>query len=280
MDKFLVYKASGGLAHSLGGLWRAINIAKTTNRFLIIDFRMHKAFLNDFSVFFYLKDEINYSDKYDILPKNYNYQGKSINDLKNTSLGPKYTIYGVKPIDNQNDKIIVIAGTSGKRGWVSINSLKVNTDIMIKLNNEVEIKKPYISVHFRNTDIKTNIENQVKNINIIVKKTKIDTLYIASDDYDARNKFRKFLPNMDIIMMVNPERNVRNIHYGSKDKYKQIYECLRDIYKILKSNYFVPCLTSGLSRMIIVMICKRINMFDINSICIPILPDNFNKNYN
>jgi len=39
---FVVYKATGGLAHSLGGLWRAIQIARGSNRSLVIDYNVHK----------------------------------------------------------------------------------------------------------------------------------------------------------------------------------------------------------------------------------------------
>ena len=45
--------------------------------------------------------------------------------------------------------------------------------------------------------------------------------------------------------------NGKNIHYNSKDKDLLIKNTLRDIYMIIKSNYFIPSLNSGISKWII-----------------------------
>jgi len=269
-ENFVVYKASGGLAHSLGGLWRAIGIARGSNRFLIIDYNVHKAFLNPFSKFFHLDIDIPYSDNYRVIPRNYTYRGHTVEELKNEELGENYRIYGESAKHNKKgDKIIVVAGTSGKRGWVSIDELRVNNDILERLKSEPQINERYIAVHFRNTDIKSNLGRQVSQINQIRKATKINTLYLSSDDYDAFNKYKKVLPDMKIIMLAKPPKVEWNIHYDSVDKSKQIYECLRDCYFILKSDFFVPCTTSGLSRMLIMMLEKNKNMFCIPTKSIP-----------
>ena len=272
MDKnFIVYKASGGLAHSLGGLWRAINMARAMNRFLVIDYNKHKAFENSFSKFFHLDINIGYTDNYSVIPEDFNYRGHSVEELKNAGLTSNFNIFGKSPKSFKNsDKIIVVAGTSGKKGWVSINELIVNDDIIERLKSEPEIKGRYIAVHFRNTDIRSNLGRQVSQINQIRKATQINTLYLSSDDCDALSKYKEVLPDMDIIMYSNPPKVEINIHYGSPDKSKQIYEVLRDCYFILKSDFFVPCTTSGLSRMLITMLEKNKNMFRIPTRTIPI----------
>ncbi len=271
---FVIYKASGGLAHSLGGLFRAITVAQKLKRKLIIDYNVHKAFENSFSKFFHIIG-VNYEVTYDCVPRTLSYRGHTIDELKNERLGERYSIFGT-PAKRPNpaDEIVVVAGTSGRKGWVSIDELRVNNDILEKLSKEPIIKEKYIAVHFRNTDITSNIGRQSSLINAIRKETKINTLYLSSDDYLALSKWKKVFPNMKIIMLTNPEKDVHNIHYGSKDKTRQVYECLRDCYMILKSDYFVPCTTSGLSRMLIMMMRKKINMFSLPAKTIPVIQPN------
>jgi len=173
-ENFVVYKATGGLAHSLGGLWRAIQIAKGSNRSLVIDYNVHKAFENSFSKFFYLDINIPYSDNYSIIPKNYTFRGYTVDELKREELDDHYRIFGQSAKRHKrSDKIIVVCGTSGKRGWVSIDELRVNKEIVEKIKNEPQINERYIAVHFRNTDIKSNLGRQVSQINLIRKAAKI-----------------------------------------------------------------------------------------------------------
>ena len=54
-NTYLINKASGGLAHMLGGIYAALILAKKNNRFLIIDCKTHHAFRHKFSDFFILK---------------------------------------------------------------------------------------------------------------------------------------------------------------------------------------------------------------------------------
>ena len=172
-QRFLVYKASGGLAHSLGGLYKAIDLAKRTARFLIIDYKKHTAFEHNFGKFFKLEIDIPHSDNYDPIPKHFTYKGHSIEELKNQDLGENYSIFNESTKGGKdNDQIIVSGGTGGNRGWLSIDELKVNDKIMQRLQKEQKIKEPYISVHYRNTDIRTKITNHVHAINLLAKEKK------------------------------------------------------------------------------------------------------------
>jgi len=267
-DKFLIYKSSGGLAHSLGGLWRAINVAKNVKRFLIIDFRAHKAFNNNFSEFFIIKDNLKYSDTYDMIPPDYTYKNLTIDDMKKGTLkiiDRGYTILGNRISKNlkENENIQFVAGTSGKKGRVFIKGLRVQPNIMDKLKKEKLIQGKYIAVHYRNTDLKNNLNRKVEILKYLCKHTNINTVFLASDDYYALENFKRELPKINFIRYTIPEKDVHNIHYFSKDKWKQVYECIRDIYMILQANFFVPSENSGLSRMIMQMILQKENMFDL-----------------
>ena len=84
-NSYLINKASGGLAHMLGGIYAALIRAKQNNRFLIIDCETHIAFRHKFSDFFILLNE-QYSDDYTIIPSDYTFKEHSIEEIKNTNL--------------------------------------------------------------------------------------------------------------------------------------------------------------------------------------------------
>jgi hypothetical protein len=271
---YLINKASGGLAHMLGGIYAALSYAKQNNRFLIIDCETHIAFRHKFSDFFVLINEI-YSDDYSIIPFDYTFKEHSVQEIKNTNLSRAgNALYGMfgwsvqSKIFNPDEKISIWSGTSGKKGYWHLPNLKVNQIILSKLNNEKQIVEPYISVHFRNTDIKNNINIFIKKIKIFYKLRKVKTVYLATDDANALNIFKKRLPGYKIIQLANPKPNVKNQHYSSTNKeecYNQIYGTLRDLYFILKSKYFIPSYNSGLSRFIIMQIETKNNIFSLEN---------------
>ena len=273
-NSYLINKASGGLAHMLGGIYAALIRAKQNNRFLIIDCETHIAFRHKFSDFFILLNE-QYSDDYTIIPSDYTFKEHSIEEIKNTNLSRAgKALYGMfgwsvqSKIFNPDEKIVIWSGTSGKKGIWHLPNLKVNQTILSKLNNEKKIVEPYISVHYRNTDIKNNINIYIKKIKALYKLRKVKTVYLATDDANALKIFKKRLPGFRVIQLANPKPNVKNQHYYSttkKDCYNQIYGTLRDLYFIFQSKYFIPSYNSGLSRFIIMQIAKKNNIFNIVS---------------
>jgi len=256
-QNYIIYKASGGLTHSLVGLWRAIKISAEKERFLIIDFRQNTAFGRDFSDFFVIKG-LKYSDKYDFIPPEFSFNEKSIEEIQNENVTYEnrvFSIFNCKINKNIDDRQVIqfVAGTNGIKGDVFIKGLRVIPEIMEKLRNEPKIDRQFISVHFRNTNIKNNIKKKVNKVRDIVRQTKIRLVYIASDDCNALDNFKRFLPHVNFIGYTN----------NSNDKWRQIYDCLKDIYFILQSEIFIPSFNSSLSRMINAMIESNENLFDL-----------------
>jgi hypothetical protein len=271
---YLINKASGGLAHMLGGIYAALIRAKQNNRFLIIDCETHYAFRHKFSDFFILLNE-QYSDDYSIIPNDYMFKEHSIEEIKNTNLSRAgNALYGMfgwsvqSKTFNPDEKIVIWSGTSGKKGYWHCPNLKVNQSILSKLNNEKKIVEPYIGVHYRNTDIKNNIIIFIRKIRALFKLRKVKTVFLATDDANALKNFRQRLPGFNIIQLSNPKPNVKNQHYSSTSKedcYNQIYGTLRDLYFIFQSKYFIPSYNSGLSRFIIMQMAKKENIFNLES---------------
>ena len=260
MAKYIIYKASGGLVHMLKGLNFCIQNAKKTNRKLIIDCANHSAFMMDFSRIFLINDtSLNYSDKYDdecpVCDEIRRSPAKYINR--------QYFIGGrnISTVNwNTNDDVIIYAGTIGS---YQIKNIKVVKKIKDDLENEKKIEGKYIAGHFRNTDMKHDINEFIVKIRETINKTGIKTFYLATDDSTAREKIASELPaDITIVQNTVPPANIGNLHYGSKDKYKQVYECLRDFYFILGSVEFIPSHKSGMSRLAVEMRKNKFSFFD------------------
>lgn len=131
------------------------------------------------------------------------------------------------------------------------------------MDNEKKIEEKYIAGHFRNTDMKHDINEFIDKIKETINKTGIKTFYLATDDSTARDKIATELPtDITIIQNTVPPENIGNLHYGSKDKYKQVYECLRDFYFILQAEEFIPSRKSGMSRLVMEMRKNKFSFFD------------------
>ena len=85
MSKFLIHKASGGLAHMLGGIYAARSYASRYKRFLLIDCETHRAFQHKFSDFFIINN-LQYSDDYSIIPPDYTFKEHKVEEIKKTNL--------------------------------------------------------------------------------------------------------------------------------------------------------------------------------------------------
>ena len=256
--KYLVYKISGGLCHMLVQINFAIHVSKHSNRFLIIDC-FSNAFENDFNKYFNIPD-FNYTTSYECL-----YQDSSI-DIKSHEKYIKASALSVGDYYYLDDKLIsIIAGDTAKSneqiifcssiGGVGIWGeipwyIKVNKDIVDKISRE-KINEKYIGVHYRNTDMKHDLEGFIPQILDLSPQT--NTVYLATDDYTALDRLNKLLNNkMNIIQRTKPYNNGGySIHYGNPNKDEVITNALIDMYHLMHSTYFIPSIKSGFSIKII-----------------------------
>ncbi len=264
--RFLVYKGTGGLAHMLRGLNEAIRMARISNRFLVIDCISNPGFGCNFSDFFVI-DNLEYSDRYSDIPVDYKFRNLFIRDIKKRSIHSskkKYHIFehNISDIDPNCDENLIVFGGTGSNKLIS--GMRVNKIVMERLIKEIVIKDKYISVHYRNTDLKNNIIGFVNKIRKTIKNTGIKTIYWASDDESSFERVRKVISEGNFVRYTVPERVKKNLHSEARDKQKQVYDCLKDIYFILKSEYFIPSRNSGMSQYVELMVGGE-NIFGINS---------------
>jgi hypothetical protein len=277
MNYYVIYKGSGGLIHMLGGLVFAINYCIKYNNILIIDVISHNCYKHYLSDFFNIinSEPLIYSEDYNLIePKNIIYCKKyTINDIKNypdievptMSNGTLYHIYKfhqfelrytLKP-ESRRQLIKIYAGP-GLNDYASIlKFIKVKPEI-VNIIKEKPMIENYLGVHFRNTDIKNNINNVIN----LIKKYKYNNIYLATDDATAYDKIKISLPNYNIYQYTKPiNANGEPIHYAEKNKYNLILNILIDIYFLYHANDFIPSAQSTVSRFVSKMRNKKIDIF-------------------
>ena len=110
----------------------------------------------------------------------------------------------------------------------------------------------FISVHFRNTDKKTNITEHIKKIKSKINKYKVNNIYLATDDYKFYDILKKNIKNCGIYMYTIIKSKVFNIHYNRKifSEGENLFRGLLDIYMLQKGIEFIGCDNSNFSILV------------------------------
>ena len=273
-DKFIIYKIGGsGFFHNLSGLSVAIDVAKQFNRTLIIEQYIDGVKRINFEKFIKIDEpELNYGYSYDVLPKDATWKGCGVEEIKSfegisafrsggppTAPNPNHCYYkgiDLSQIDRSeidNQIIILCLYNPGFN-----TNIKISEQIMNRLEKEEKIEKPFISLHYRNTDMEHDIEPILEKISYITNNYNFETLYLASDDLSSYDKIKERFPSLEIVRKSLPPEGLKeDWSRYAKDKDKQLYEFLRDVYFILKSALFIPSPKSSVSRGIIQMIQEK-----------------------
>lgn len=263
--KYLIYKGTGGLVHMLNGLQNAVLLAKKEKRILIIDTINTGAFKQYFNDYFHIyDDELEYICNYDDIDRNLKkelyFENIHIDDIqfKGTRL-----IEGKYYLANTDINIQETRGMKNKNlrvyaGYFPdfIKNLKLNQSILEyiyeKCHPILDSYSKYISVHFRNSDMKNNIQEFIQKIKKISQKNNIENVFIATDDSHAFYTFQSSLKHLHFFRLFDvPNCNGKNIHYHHNDKKEIVLSSLVDLYMIGKSNHFIPSKNSGFSKWII-----------------------------
>lgn len=231
--KYLIYQGDGGLAHNIYTLSQAIDYANKSNRILIIknNFKFTKYFTTSLGIFINIK-KIEFWLQHRDCIKHLN----NINDILQITDNNKLTIKDILNNDffykNKKGFIIIINYNkyilsdkyfsddmvtvySGYMGSENINLNIVVNDYMkkkIKTITENKFNNNYLSIHFRNTDMKHDMSDFVSTINnsiSLLEKKNIKNIHLATDDLDALYNFKKKLSKFEVIQIVKLSQNTK-----------------------------------------------------------------------
>ena len=276
--KYFIYRCNGGFAHNLTGLKFAIDISKQHNLILLIDYSYSLYTTTELSDYFSINENIEIRNLKESSILNDKIRNVTVKDIiKNPSkiikghyyindykVSCKTTLYNL--LKDSKNEICIFTGTGSTFPNIKLFDKYIN-NIKDEFKDLLLLKKNYISIHYRNTDIKNNINYFIEKINEINNKYKINNVFIATDDKKSIDEFIKNTKNIHFFYVNNIIQVSGNLHYGEKDKKKLLFDMLNDIYIILNSSYFIPSCNSGLSRWIIKMINTNENIFNIIHKC-------------
>ena len=268
MNYYLIYKGTGGLIHMLLGLVYCMRFCIKYKNILIIDVISHKCFKHYLSDFFIIDcPELTYSEDYNIIETGITFNNKSIDYIKNYpdvefNVKDINTVYQYQidninirrklSIDDAKKRIKIFAGPGsygGPKFNLILKYIKVKQEIL-NIIKEYPVIQNYIGVHYRNTDIKNNINIIINNIS----KNKYNNIYLATDDSTAYDKLKAAFPNHNIYQYTKPiNSNGLPIHYAFDDKYKLTLNLLIDLYFLYNSNEFINSEGSLVSNFVLSM---------------------------
>ena len=248
-DKFVIYQGSGGLIHMLGGLVYTIDWCHKHKHHLIIDVKNHAFYKHKISDFFNIINFTNYSETYDAIPKNITHVSrvpleyiKNNNAILTTGYYLQHLNVG-KSLENDNSIIKIYVGHGGNDRNNIVKYIRVKPEINI---NKYILDK-YIGVHFRNTDRINNIDEYINKISKYSKQT----IYIATDDYTAFDKFMTANKDNTLLQFTKPyNANGKPIHMNDPNKYDLVMNILIDMYMLLKADTFISSPGSLVSKLV------------------------------
>ncbi len=229
-----IYKNSGGIGHYLGGLNHAYNISNKLKLPFYMDCATNHRPLGINQKEWLITDKFNINNTIVLSNKYKNqksYKGNGNRCHKNPNISFKLSfIKDKKYIKKYNIKL-----------YKNLNETNDNLD---------NIK--FISVHFRNTDKKTNITEHIKKIKSKINKYKVNNIYLATDDYKFYDILKKNIKNCGIYMYTIIKSKVFNIHYNRKifSQGENLFRGLLDIYMLQKGIEFIGCNNSNFSILV------------------------------
>lgn len=250
MNNYVIYKSSEGLINTLGGIAYCIDWCILNNHKLLIDMKCNPNYKINFSKFFYIKD-FDFTENYDEIELDIkDYEPKlEIDKIRNYYVNDKKVLNNLSLYDI-NDKTKIYCGNGGISRQLINKYIRVKHDILNKLDKS-KLNLNYQGVHFRNTDIKTDINDIL--INITHKN-----IYFATDNLQSLQEIKLILPDKNIINLSNLEKtNNLGLHNVKNNKEELIFDFLQDMYLLYHSSNFIGSIKSSITRLLFYIIHNK-----------------------
>jgi hypothetical protein len=225
--KYLIYFTQGGINDMLSRISDCYNYCVNYNRILVIN-SLHDWFKEDIRDYINFNSPIIYkgelNELYDKLNKETTYPPEFkgiLNTIVKFEYSPNGYKYNNKIIDNNLScdytEIVKIYVDCGDSTPIKINILKISsfTNIVLDIFRERFNKLPnnYVSVHIRNTDKSTNVDeflDQYKN------ELADNSIFLATDHAPTIIKFKDIFGSNLYSFANVPDNNGKSIHYNHK----------------------------------------------------------------
>ena len=245
INKYIVCYPYGGFCDMLHVIDDCLNYAIKYNRILIIDTTNNwfKEDIYNYMTFTHenMTNKLNYSLQFNMDVKNNIQYSMNQNPYCNNSidLSIEYT-----------EDIIYYNNCGGGIPYTLLNYFHFNPIIIDSYRTRLNaLPKNYTSMHIRNTDIKSDVDNFISTHQYNLKN---NSCFIATDDIVTRDKIKQLYGSNIYFFSNIPKLKGANIHYNHENiDHKQfIIDCIVDILLLASANnFYYSSYSSGYSRL-------------------------------
>lgn len=229
---YVYLEPMGGFNDMSGAIYWAINYCNSTKRILLLN-TMSSHYKFNFSDFFYFKN-LNIICDFNEIKKIFenknltiypNELSSSINNIINNNEYANYfdwtkngwihkdtkiLMNGPTTFPCNKDVIIIIKNQGGPYGVEMFKHLYFKPNIIdYCVNIQSKLQRPYLGIHIRNTDLKSDYHKLYNDHNQHFNKFKC--IYIATDDKNVITYFKSKNPNI-FNFITFPDKNYYNLH--------------------------------------------------------------------
>jgi hypothetical protein len=286
--RYLLHFGSGGLSHMLRCLGNTLQYCQETDKVCVPLLASNRAFgLNFHSIFSSNSNVIaDQATCEEFLQSRLSYLGQSLHIAAirlmysgDSGAGEYLVSDGKLPWKSHSlhlDRLTsfepcpATAGTYSSRrhppggSWCAALSLcRVAPILAERIRTRLkQLPQQYIGVHYRNTDMRTNFTDVADCLAEQLSKSKLSSVYWATDDIGSLEAAQKRFPDVDIrnlATLIDPRHygapslhytNERHLKAAGISKLDQVVDALADIYLLAKSTTFVASPQSSLSRLV------------------------------
>jgi hypothetical protein len=256
--KYLLCRPAGGLNDTLVQIYHCYEYCKKHNRCLLVDTAHSSFFLNSFHKYFTFINEDNIiydteiiknlilNNKFSVYPNMltdilYSYKSSYVIDsirYNNISLRLDFT--------KEYDADIILHNDCGAgHGAKTLSLLRINNWLIDIINYRYNlIKKPYTSIHIRNTDHKTDYMQFCKNNHDVIIN---DNIFLATDSKNTLDYFKSIKKDNLYTFITSLDNNNYPLHYNDyNDKEEVIIDTISDLLLLALSTKCVfPTIKMG-----------------------------------
>jgi GR25 family glycosyltransferase involved in LPS biosynthesis len=266
-NKYILCRPEGGFVDIMHAISACYNYCKITYRTLLIDLS-DSVYRTNFANIFDIIDN-DETRGFRIISDN-----NEINTIINskTSIYPKVDIHAL-PLYSEETHIFydqnniplefdfaqdyhedILYYRQHRRPWDKINddfvkNIKIKKNYMTKIYQKyISIPKPYLAIHIRNTDMKTDYIGFYEKSKKLISQ--FENIYLATDSIDVLNFFKSKIKN-NLFCFTTQRNDNKPIHHYHNDEDHVINDFLTDIIICAEASYFISGnMRSGFSQFI------------------------------
>lgn len=251
INKYILCVPRGGFNDILNQINVCYQYAIKHDRVLLID--CSKNYIFDFSIFFTLTDsniiydnatisnilESIRTEKKSIYPQVLedvilDYQSEYKDGCMRYRDIALCTLRNPKNIKQINNYDLIVHDSSGGGENISeiIDILQIKEGILILIKEYLDrIEKPYLSIHVRNTDIKTDYVNLFKKNKDIIDKYK--NIFLSTDSIEVLNFFSNRYNHKNVFSFTKLREDNSPLHNRINKKTPLFFDALRDLVLLI-----------------------------------------------